>query len=355
MEPIELLKRLVDIKSDCTASNREVIDVISGLFAQYRREIIPQAKSNTGMYNLIIKIKAKCKNKKKSFVFVMHTDTVKGKWFRKSVESEGKIIGLGSCDMKAGIAAVCTAVLEQDYERDIYLVFNSDEETSGLGANLTSARLSVKDAIVIVPEPTSGKICIGQNSCVGYEIATKGRSFHSSLNKDAAFNMKNNAISKMSKIISFLNVNQKQNKSIDSQNIGFIEGGITANVIPDYCKMKFEQRFKPISNTKFEIANSIKELQRLGAVDIKLNFNGESFINNNKKLIDKFQKIVTKYYPATTGLFKAWSDAVIFRKSGSCFIFGPGNYEQAHQKGEYVKKSEVIMFKKIYQELLTKM
>lgn len=352
---IELLKKLVSIRSEPSKSNKEIIMFISELFKVYPQRMLQQEKNGLELFNLIITIPIKegIKKNKESFkpiIFCMHSDTVEGEWFGEVLETNRDIIGLGSCDMKAGIASVCSAVLEADTNREIYLVFSSDEETSGKGARLISEKLDVNNAIIIVPEPTSRKVNNSQNSCLSFEITVEGIRQHASISTD--FNNKNNAIIKMVRICKYLIDYPRTDSDLTSQNIGFINGGITSNMVADKCVMKFEQRFLPGTNVNNKIWDMTLALQKLGASSVKLRFFGEDFSNNNKDIEKKVGEIVSKYFVPKFEKFKAWSEAGIFCDKGECMIFGPGDSNLAHTKNESVEKKEVTIFKDIYSDFI---
>lgn len=357
MDEILLLKELVSIRSDPSRSNKDMITFLSGLFINYPQEIIEQDKKGLKLYNLIIKIPATIKVatdvRLRPIIFVMHSDTVEGEWFEDVVETDTRIIGLGSCDMKAGIASVCSAVLENSYDRDIFLTFSSDEETSGKGAKIINEKLDVEDALIIIPEPTSRKINNSQNSCISYEVTTVGQRQHASI--DMNFNNTNSAILKMIKLCTFLADCFKIDSDISSQNIGRIHGGITPNIVADRCVMSFEQRFVPGVDIDKKKEDMVILLNKLGASDVKITFFGKDFNNNNKGLEKSITDMISKYFEPKFENLKAWTEAGIFSDRGECIIFGPGDVNFAHTKGEYVEKDDIKIFKNIYSEFIEKL
>jgi len=90
----------------------------------------------------------------------------------------------------------------------------------------------------------------------------------------------------------------------------------------------------------------------LGASRAEFSFRGKGFSDKNKKLVSKFKKIVSKHFLVEVGKFVAWSEAGEFSDLGNCFIFGPGKFEDAHTINESIQKSEILLFEKIYVDLI---
>jgi len=347
-----MTEELVNIKSDSPQTNEKIIEYITQLFRGFDIKEIPQKKGNLYVRNLIIKVKSVLGSSKTPILFAMHLDTVPGQWFSKAELDDTRLIGLGASDMKGGIASVCSAVLSHDFDRDVYLLFSADEETSGNGSKLIRRQLGLKKAITILPEPTSRKAYNAQNSCISYEVTTKGGMQHASI--DPEFNEKNNAIFKMIGICNMLSKYKNKDNNLVNQNIGFISGGNTANIVPGECTMKFEQRFRPGTPLKNKLHYVKKELIANGAKNIKLRFIGKDFKNKSEDN-NKFKRIVSDFFPLEFATYKAWSEASIFSDMGPCFIFGPGILEQAHRKKEYINIKDLISFEKIYVELINKL
>lgn len=349
---IEFLKKIIDINSSKSKSNKEVIDYLSQIFENYEKIKVKQINKNLVLYNLIVKNNSKNKDKsKKPIVFIMHTDTVDGNWFSKTTENKTKIFGLGACDMKGPIASVCGAFLEKDFDRDIYLIFTSDEESYAKGGVILKKYLKLKKAICIVPEPTSGRIFINQNSCVSYKIKIYGIQKHASL-AGYNFNKKNNASYRAIKICNYLINYEKVSNELSSQNIVFSSQLSSSNVTPKEVLINIDQRFKPGVDYEKISKDIKKKLLILGAKNVKISFSKGGFENKNLSLKNKFKKIVSFYFKTEFGNYKAWTEAGTFYDIGDTFIFGPGKIENAHKINEFILKEEVLEFKNIYLDLI---
>jgi succinyl-diaminopimelate desuccinylase len=150
----------------------------------------------------------------KKLNFNGHTDTVpvvEG-WDNdpfSPVVVDGKLFGLGSCDMKAGIACELTmirAIVEEDYQFHGQLSFSGviDEEAYGKGAKaMLKTDLANVDAIVLA-EPFPGDelkpIPLGITGKILYDIHVRGKAAHGF---QPEFGI--NAIEEVSKILVKLN------------------------------------------------------------------------------------------------------------------------------------------------------
>jgi acetylornithine deacetylase/succinyl-diaminopimelate desuccinylase-like protein len=349
MDPSDLLIDLVNIRTD-GSSNKEMIVYLKGLFKQYQVKRLALVQGDDNLQGMVVKIAGK--DSRRPVVFVMHTDTVVGDWFKEAVDAGDEIVGLGSADMKSGIACVCAAVSQADYDRDVYLVFTCDEEMQARSGYALRRELTMRDAIVIVPEPSARRICVGQNGCVSYRVTTTGVVSHGSL---ATEGDNQNAINKMIAIAGFIDDQAWRKEGIASQNIGYIEGGTRSNIVPEKCIMKFEQRYLPGSNIVKAAAEMSDKLLGLGASNVEISFLKEGLRNEDAALIERFKSIVDSVYPCTTDSYPAWTEAATFKDVGECFIFGPGDLKDAHKPQERVRKDDLKIFTQAYRELLRRL
>lgn len=369
---VDILKNLISIDSQCIKSNKRIIDYISAFFensSKFSCQLFSYNKANSDnleLYNLVVKIKGK--SSVSPLVFVAHTDTVPASSFWKNqefvaVEKEGKIFGLGSCDMKAGLACMISSALSLDKipEQDIFLVFDSDEELNGEGGRRIVKELNFSNARIVVAEPSSKKIFYKQKGCLDMEIVSKGVSLHSS-KTNSKNNLENNAIYKMNLIINQLfeyekSIEEKQDSDLGkaSFNIGFISGGTSANVVADSCSILVSRRLLPFENIDLEAdkINSICE-DVVSDCESKIVFYGQSFSSNKEgNFAKQLEKLSSKYLNICEfGFMSAWTEAALFSNFGETFIFGPGDISLCHVPFEYVFVSDLRAFVKIYFDLM---
>jgi len=363
----KILRDLISLDSQCTKSNKKIVEYIKTKLSRFEIKEYLFSRNGIDLYNLVVKIHGE--NSNSPLIFVGHTDTVPGSenWNGQEfspLEKDGKIYGLGSSDMKSGLACIIFAALslKQKPKNDVYLVFDADEEDQGQGARELIKEISISNAQVILAEATDRKITYAHKGCLDLIIETTGIAQHSS-KTDSATNEQQNAIYKSSKILSLLIAyGKKIEDRTDSLlgkstlNIGKIEGGTAANVVADKCIIKICRRILPRENIE-EVYNEIKNVVLLEDKFAKVTstFWAPSFLGDKSgKLANELTKI-----SADLGLkidFQVKSsttEAGIFSKFGETLIFGPGQTEFCHQPNESVKLTDLEIFSQIYSRLIS--
>ena len=167
-----------------------------------------------------------------------HTDTVEyiEGWNTNPFEltlKDGKLYGLGTCDMKGGVAAILKAVSEIDFSKLIYgikLYFTYDEEISFKGMYEIVESKEKFPEVMIFGEPTNNEKMIGSKGLLEYEIEFLGVKAHSS-NPVKGISANLNAVKFLNEINEFYENNIKEFKDSNfeipytTMNIGTINGG----------------------------------------------------------------------------------------------------------------------------------
>ncbi len=199
---VKLLRELVNIKSPFFEES-EIIDYLRGRLSCYNRlqtEIHHyEEKTITGFKgeNLIVRLTGKGGGPK--MLINGHVDTVPlcDGWSvdpYAGIEKDGRLYGLGSLDMKAGVTAsvfVLEAIVEAglDLKGDVLFTAVSDEEGPyGLGTHYTIVDGFTDGAdFCIIPEPSGpfapggeGFPCValGSRGTAVYYVKVKGKSAH---------------------------------------------------------------------------------------------------------------------------------------------------------------------------------
>jgi len=344
MDPIKILKDIVNINS--SQSTKKISEYLGDLLKDFEiTRLVHQDRDN-----LIVKIKSP-NPILRPMVFAMHLDTVIGEWFKEAIETEKEIFGLGACDMKAGIACVCSCIIENKFGRDIYLLFSGDEESTGKNSHVLKNYIP-PGALIILTEPTSLNLFSKQHSAIAFKAIFEGEKLHAGLT-DFEIVKNKSAMYKAAKLCKFLIEFGETSKELASQNIGSIKGGGPSNITSDHVELKFEQRYKPdldVNNIKDEI---VKKIKSLGAEKVEISFIGESLNNKDEQIISSIKGLLKDYKDIEIGnTFRGWSEAGIFKEKGECFIFGPGEMALAHSEKESVKKEEVYAFKEMYKKII---
>ena len=133
----EILKKLVSYNTIKDKQNKEILDFIESYLKKYnfKTERIDKCLLATNA-------------KHPNIAFLGHTDTVAYEsWDNDPFtlqEKDGKLIGLGACDMKGGIAAILSAISKLDLEKNkLALYFTNDEEISFQGIKTIREKITV--------------------------------------------------------------------------------------------------------------------------------------------------------------------------------------------------------------------
>jgi len=194
---------------------------------------------------------------------------------------EGKIYGRGSGDMKSGVAAMvgaATAVVKSGMPRkgDLVLMPTADETSGGyLGVGHVIKNMPDLTAdMAIICEPTFGKVGVAHRGVAWVELTVTGKSGQASRPLTGV-----NAITAMGKVLIDLETTLSARFANVSHpflpgpniNVGTIEGGVKANVIPDTCRALIDRRLLP-GETAEDVLKEINEIAELSLKDTKATF-----------------------------------------------------------------------------------
>lgn len=270
------------------------------------------------------------------------------------VVRDGKMFGLGACDMKAGIACILNmlrAFVESGHPFNGELSFSGviDEEAYGKGAKaMLKTDLSLVDAIVLA-EPYPGDeekpIPLGITGKILYDIYVKGKAAHGFQPHYGI-----NAIEELGKILANLdNLDFQDHPDFGRGNYSTlkIEGGyqIYSVVVPALARMEVNRLLVPGETVQAAIEDMerlVSTLNLIAEVEVKIKPpQYESFVmDRDERIIQIFDPIYKEIigqapqYNYSSGV----TDANIFAGEGNipCLHLGP-HYNVAHQKNENVR------------------
>ena len=199
-------------------------------------------------------------------LILAHMDTVwdLGTLARMPAETDGTVFrGPGSFDMKGGIAmALCAlrALGEEGVELEVAPVFmiTSDEEIGS--AESESLIIEEAKAVerVFVVEPAldpEGLIKTRRKGVGQFHVEVRGVSAHGGLApQDGA-----SAVLELARIIERLDALQDPDRGI-TLNVGVIQGGVRANVVPDYARAEVDVRVWSTADAE-EVEAAIRGLE----------------------------------------------------------------------------------------------
>lgn len=332
--------------------------------------------SYEGRPNLVATLKGQGGGR--SIILNGHVDTVAAgdlnKWDYNPWDGkiiDGRMFGRGTTDMKAGTSAMIMAVkflkdLNIKLDGDVIIQSVVDEEGGGNGTLACIAEGYTADA-AIVTEPTNLEIQPIGRGVLLLEVEVTGKSIHAAYKWNGI-----NAIGKSFKIAQGLNelehewLATRTNPLLPSPtiNLGYIEGGVEAPIVPDKCIMKFDIKYLPIEirngeeafNEGYMIKEVVeKHIQKICASDEWLSENPPNIdwylhvmphnLNPNHELIHTISSVSEELFSKSkiSGL-RSGSDARHLINSGTIptVVFGPGNMINAHTINESILLEDYI-------------
>jgi succinyl-diaminopimelate desuccinylase len=280
---------------------------------------------------------------------------------------DGRMYGRGSCDTKASLAMMLTALaLAAEADRlpadRLCFVATMSEETGCDGA-IALVESGFRADAAIIGEPTRCEVVTAHKSPLWLEIETHGHSCHASLPERGV-----NAVDLMARVVEF--VHGPWSKHIGRRNHPFlgtstcvvttINGGTKNNIIPASCRAEIDGRFIP----GMPADGVLREFEEMLAGHL----GGR----------DKFTILSRRSHPAldcppdaplpsrllalcrqacgqdaSRGV-NYFADTGPFSEAGiTSLLFGPGDIAQAHTADEFVELEQLYLATEIVLTLLT--
>ncbi len=312
-----------------------------------------------GRPNVIARLPGR--NPARRVVLEAHTDTVSVQGMTiapfEPVIREGKMYGRGSCDTKAGLAAMMHALASLKEEGvtppcEVLLAAAVDEEYSYRGVVRFCEGLRADAAIVA--EPTELRAVIATKGVLRCRIVAHGKAAHSSKPHLGV-----NAITAMARVIGALETDAgrfAQNRHpLTGQatlNVGVIHGGVQVNFVPDRCAIEIDRRLLP--GEKAETV--LREYEELVAKVCAALPGVRAEIEQPPLLVDEALDTPDDSHVVRTaravldemGLDSApcgvpfGCDASKLSRAGiPAIVFGPGSIDRAHTADEFIELDQV--------------
>ena len=349
MHCIDITKELIKIDSSNLKGANKAIDFCNDLllYNGLKTEII----ENNGFKSLICTIGAG----PKTLILNGHLDVVSGKEEQFTpYEKQGKLYGRGSADMKSGVAAMISTLLELKNEKlpcRVQLQLVTDEETGGLNCSQYLVIHGFRGDFVICGEPTQLGIGVQAKGILQLDINFSGKPAHGSRPWQG-----DNAIIKAYKSfekIFNLPFAKEKSKLYDSPSINLsrIEGGDVYNKVPDHCKMSLDIRFLPEQDAE-EI---VRQIEGVVEGEVKVHAYGDPVktkVNDLyvKKLMESINNI-TNSKPEVFGQHGSADTRFYSKYDIPSVEFGPTGANW-HGDDEYVLIDSVYVYKDILKNFI---
>ncbi len=322
-----------------------------------------------GRPNLIARLPGR--DPKRRIILEAHTDTVSVKGmtippFDPVIEGN-LLYGRGSCDTKAGLAAMLHAMASLKEEGivppcEVWLAAVVDEEYSYRGVVKLCEGLTAHAAIVA--EPTELRLVVASKGVLRWRIRVRGKAAHSSKPHLGV-----NAINHMARLILAL---EKDEASLATKvhplagaatcNVAVIGGGVQVNFVPDECVIEIDRRLLPGERAIDALTNYQSLLDDLARRHPGFIAEMEAPMLTDEGLdtpVDAAPALLGGEILREMGLDGApagvpfGSDASKLSRQGvPSLVFGPGSIDRAHGAVEYVEIDEVLKAEAFFREFL---
>ena len=364
-----ILERLVRIPSP-TGEERAAAEACASLCSEAGLEVVLEDVS-PGRPNVVARWKV---GRHPHVLLTGHLDTVpvgEG-WtvdpFGAEV-GEGRLYGRGACDMKGGLAAMLSAMVDmrrrgEEPAGDVTLAAVVGEEEDSAGTRALVARGIQADSAVLA-EPTAMQLVVSNRGLLNFRIVVKGASAHASSPA-----LGRNAVTAAAAIVLELESIGEQLArqphpafGPPSLTVGTIHGGTRPYVVPDRCVIEVDRRINPgetaeqvVGELETAIALTRKRLPWLEA-DVVSGSDYLPFeIPQDHELVRSMSAAMSAAgLPRQVSAWRAASDAgfLVHGAGIPCVLFGPGDIEQAaHRPDEWIDLDDLDTAQRVFEHLL---
>jgi len=242
IDVVSLTAALVDIASE-SLDEQKIADAVE---AQLVR--LPHLKVERDGHTIVARTEF---GRDQRVVIAGHLDTVPVNGNMPSHMEGDLLYGLGSCDMKGGVAvALRIAQHVTEPTRDITFVFYEGEEIAhefnGLGRIAREKPELLAGDFAILMEPSDAAIEAGCQGTLRFDLTVRGERAHTARSWQGS-----NAIHSAAPILERLVSYESRSVEIDGLtyreglNAVAISGGVAGNVVPDLARVTINYRFAP--------------------------------------------------------------------------------------------------------------
>ena len=281
--------------------------------------------------------------------------------------ADGKLHGRGSCDTKAGLAAMMHAVASLHADGitppcEVWLAAVVDEEFSYRGVVKLCEELTGNAALVA--EPTGMRAVIASKGVLRWRIVVRGKAAHS-----GKPHLGVNAITHMARIVLAIEEDHARLAAKvhpllgpATANVGVIRGGVQVNFVPDSCVIEIDRRLLPGETPAAVLSHYQSLLDALKAQHPALDAIMEPPMLTDEALETPADSAPAQLASALlTGMgldgtlcgVPFGSDASKLSRQGiPSLVIGPGHIDQAHAADEFVDTAQVEQAADFYRNFI---
>ena len=363
---IDMIKRLVGFDTTSRNSNLELMEFVAGYLKDLGVDSELVHNNEATKANLYATLGP---TDRPGIALSGHTDVVPvdgQDWHTdpfQVVESDARLYGRGTCDMKSFIA-ICLALAPEFLAREIttplHFAFSHDEEIGCVGVRSLIDALRdrpIKPSAVIIGEPTEMKVVRAHKGKLSYRCHVRGFEAHSSLSHIGV-----NAVEAAAEAVAHLKSMARRHRDqgpFDAELVppyttvhtGTIHGGTALNIVPRYCSFEFEFRHLPddaphalLDELRRHVAEHIEPEMHAAEPGTGFTFEPMSHIpglsTDEDAEIVQLAKALTGQN--TTSKVSFGTEAGLFRDGGMpAVVCGPGSIDQAHKPDEFIARDQI--------------
>ena len=266
------------------------------------------------------------------------------------------LLGRGSCDTKAGMAALVAAIEavagRGRVRRNLIVVGEADEELSSIGVRDVLTSLADRSVDwVLATEPTELRIVHAHKGVVHVRLVARGHACHASepeRGSNAVVALAHAAVA-MDELAHRLSSRTEATLGAPTLSIGRIDGGHAPNIVPDRAALIADRRILP-GETVEDVAAEIQEA--LTSAGVAESVHIESCRLEKPTLgtpVDHAcvtacaKALGDVAAPVETGGVAFGTDAGVFEGAAGIpgVVMGPGSIKRAHTAREFVEIDQV--------------
>ncbi len=270
-----------------------------------------------------------------------HIDTVPLNANLPARRDEANLHGLGSCDMKGGVAIALRLAALPVTNRDVTYLFYECEEVEAERNGLQLLSQTDPDLLqadfAILMEPSDGVVEAGCQGTLRVDVHTRGQRAHSARSWTGV-----NAIHGAAEVLTRLNAYEPRKPVIDGLeyheglNAVFISGGVAGNVLPDECTVSVNYRFAPDRSVEEAVAH-VQEV--FDGFEMEVSDSAPAAMPG---LSVPAAAAFVEAVGGTANPKFGWTDVARFSGLGIPAVnFGPGDPHLAHKQDEFVPLAQI--------------
>ena len=342
---VTLTAALVDIASE-SLSEQEIADAVEQALGRLEHlELVRDGHTIVARTSL---------GRGERVVIAGHLDTVPANANFPSRLEDGVLYGLGSCDMKGGVAvALLLAATVPDPVRDVTYVFYEAEEIAaefnGLGRLARERPELLVGDFAILMEPSDAGVEAGCQGTMRVDVRTAGERAHAARSWTGS-----NAIHALAPVLARLDAYVPRQVEIDGLtyreglNAVGIRGGVAGNVVPDEAVVTVNHRFAP-DRSEAEAHQHLQEV---------FEGFGLTITDSAPGAMPGLSRPAAAAFVAAVGAEPrpkfGWTDVAQFTQLGIPAVnYGPGDPVYAHKADEQVPVEHLRRVLSTLQEWLT--